>query len=430
MESTQLDSEDSPTKFAPIVKEVELRDHFNLIYIVFLFFGLSGLMPWNMFLNFSFDYYEMYKLRNGTESTWYSSNFQYAMTISAQIPKLIFTFLNVFYSTKGDLTKRLIICYSITALIIAFTLAFTYIDTVEYIAVFFFITLASIVLLNSANGIIQNSTYGMASPFPFKYTNAVIIGENSCGIFITLLAVITKAVSSDIVMQATLYFTTAFIITATSVILCALITKNNFYMRYGIVGDETRTDSEASDEANGIDLIVVFSACKFQFINIFLLFFVTLSLFPNVTMYVEDAQDSFIPKEYFMDLATFLNFNVFAFLGSLSANWVQWPGPDYIFVPVVARFWFLFYFPMCNYFPTRRRFPILFQSILGFVLSQTILAFTSGYLSSLIMMYTSRLLDEPHCQRMAGMIAAFFLILGILVGLGFSWIIHIIVVGG
>lgn len=110
-------------------------------------------------------------------------------------------------------------------------------------------------------------------------------------------------------------------------------------------------------------------------------------------------------------------------------NFFFQPGPNTIWIAVLARFWFMFYFPTANYLPvgTERFVPVFFSSTWLFVFNVTALAFTSGYLSSLIMMYAPKVHSDPKIQRMAGMIAAFFLIFGILAGLVFSWVIKVVV---
>uniref|UniRef100_A0A8R1HT09 Uncharacterized protein n=1 Tax=Caenorhabditis japonica TaxID=281687 RepID=A0A8R1HT09_CAEJA len=308
----------------------EIEDTNNYVFLIFLMLGFGALLPWNMFLNISYDYYTMFKLReNHRNATWFSSNFQNAMTISAQLPSLAFSVANIFFATKGDLTNRMKICLAVVQAMVVFTIVFIYINTSSWIGLFFVATIISIIVLNAANGLFQNCMFGLASPFPFKYTNAIIIGQNFCGTAVTFLAMVTKL------------------------------------------------------------------------------------------------------EIYFMDVAIFLNFNLFAFLGSLMANWVQWPGPDTIWIFVAARLWFVFYFPAANYRPMGypRVYPVLFHSTWFFVLNVTIFALSSGYLSSLIMMYAPRAHEEPQIQRMAGMLASFFLIFGIVSGLIASWQIRLFITG-
>jgi hypothetical protein len=56
---------------------------------------------------------------------------------------------------------------------------------------FFTLTMLSVVVLSSANGVYQNSIYGLAASFPSNFTNAVVIGNNVCGIFVTVVLILT-----------------------------------------------------------------------------------------------------------------------------------------------------------------------------------------------------------------------------------------------
>ncbi|CAO4363618.1 unnamed protein product [Caenorhabditis nigoni] len=444
-------------KLEPLLLEENGRirqavDTGNYVYLMFMMFGFGALLPWNMFLNISHDYYTMFKLRAFNEtssatllntsdsigySTWHSENFQYSMTISAQFPNLLFSFANIFLATKGDLTGRMRLCLAAVQAMVLLTIIFIYVDTTTWTASFYYLTLFTIFVLNAANGLFQNSLFGLASSFPFEYTNAILIGQNFCGTAVSVLAMVTKAVFTEEVQnRAALYFGIASIAIIVCFILLNIIKKMTFFKKYDVA--EANAYELNHEITTWEDVRIAFTRSKMQFANIFFLFFVTLSLFPSICMYVRDAplpqpHNFVISEAYFMDVTTFLNFNLFAFLGSLTANWVRLFSPKKIWIAVAVRVWFLFYFPLANYYPTDvvngRNFDPLFSSTWMFVFNVALLAFSSGYLSSLVMMYAPKAHEEPRIQRMAGMIAAFFLIAGVVAGLSFSWIIKVIVVG-
>lgn len=60
-----------------------------------------------------------------------------------------------------------------------------------------------------ANGVYQNTVYGMAAKLPPKYTGAVILGNNICGTFTTLVCIASEYVSTSKRMAAIWYFITA-----------------------------------------------------------------------------------------------------------------------------------------------------------------------------------------------------------------------------
>lgn len=101
--------------------------------------------------------------------------------------------------------------YSILIEVIVFivTVALGMIDTSEWPAEFFWITIVSVVLLNVAGGIYQNCVYGMAAKLPFKYTGAVVLGSNISGSFTVVISIISSFVASSQRMAAIYYFIVA-----------------------------------------------------------------------------------------------------------------------------------------------------------------------------------------------------------------------------
>ncbi|ULT98417.1 hypothetical protein L3Y34_000056 [Caenorhabditis briggsae] len=294
---------------------------------------------------------------------------------------------------------------------------------------FFVLTIATIIILNGANGVYQNSIFGLASELPFKYTNAVIIGNNLCGTFVTLLSMSTKAMTRNILDRAFAYFSIALITLIFCFISFLVLQKQRFYQFYSNRAETQRAKHEESAGNQGklTTYIATFKEAFPMLINVFLVFFVTLSIFPGVMMYVKDEKnggtyDFPLPQNYFMDVTTFLQFNVFAFIGSIVAGRKQWPSPNKLWIPVYLRLLYIPFFAFCNYLPETRTWPVFFESTWIFVIVAASMSFGSGYFSGLAMMYTSKSVDPMRAQ-VAGMMAGFFLISGIVSGLIFTMVI-------
>ena len=73
----------------------------------------------------------------------------------------------------------------------------------------------------------------------------------------------------------------------------------------------------------------------------------------------------------------------------------------------------------CNFKPDDRAMPVLINNDWVYIVGGVIMAFTSGYYSSLTMMFAPQQVEPQH-QPIAGMMAAFFLISGIFMGVLFS----------
>lgn len=129
---------------------------------------------------------------------------------------------------------------------------------------------------------------------------------------------------------------------------------------------------------------------------------------------------SFTDK-YWVAVFCFLSFNVFAFLGNIVSEWVKVPGPRFIWIPVLLRGLLIPFFLFCRFEVENkeRTFPILIDNDYIYIVGGIVLAFTSGYYSSLTMMYGPKLV-EPEVAGIAGMIMAFCLVMGITTGVNFS----------
>ena len=64
-------------------------------------------------------------------------------------------------------------------LVLILTIVLAMVETSTWPSVFFYLTICSVVLLNMANGVYQNTVYGLAARLPFRYTGAVVLGSVS-----------------------------------------------------------------------------------------------------------------------------------------------------------------------------------------------------------------------------------------------------------
>lgn len=107
----------------------------------------------------------------------------------------------------------------------------------------------------------------------------------------------------------------------------------------------------------------------------------------------------------------------------ISATILQ-PSPKYLVWPVILRVVFIPLFIFCNYQPMTptRVLPVYINNDLIYWTIAVIMSFSSGYLSSLAMMYAPRAQTTPMHQIKAGMMAAAMLISGIFAGIMFSFL--------
>lgn len=399
------------------------KDKYLIVFYIFLLHGLGTLLPWNMFITAK-SYFEDFKLGNNTVATDvnYRTNFMQNLGFASQIPNVLFNWLNIFVSFGGDLTSRIV--YSIIGelIILLVTIVLAMVDSSEWPGVFFWTTMVCVVLLNVCNGIYQNTIYGIAASLPIKYTGAVVLGSNICGCFTSALILICQTFDSKRT-QAIYYFVTAILVLLLCFDTYFALPLNKFFRHYESLGQNSEKKSESKQPLK-VPYWQIFKKASPQLLNIFLTFFVTLAVFPAIQSNVRRSDPDFaIDSDLFVLITCFSTFNVCAMLGSLTTSWVQWPKPRFLWLPVVLRLVFIPLFIMCNYVPpdTTRSLTVYIDNDWIYWGLGALMAYTSGYLSSLGMMYAPQSVAAKY-QTTAGMFAAAMLITGIFSGIMFSYL--------
>lgn len=400
-------------------------DKYKLVFLTFLLHGLGTLMPWNMFITAK-SYFVDFKLDEsytGTKSE-YATNFLAYVGFAAQIPNVFFNWINIFVQMGGNLTTRIIWSILLEIILFVITVLLAMVDSSEWPGLFFWVTMLTVVVINMANGIYQNTVFGMAAKLPIKYTGAVVLGSNVSGLFATIIQIASSAIASSHRTAAIYYFITAMFILLLCFDTYFALPLNRFYRYHEMLNAKESEKHKTEDEHRSIPYWQIFKQSSVQMFNVFLIFFVTLSVFPAVHSDIKPLDENFIiPPQYFTIITCFLTFNFFAMLGSLLTSWVQWPKPKYLIWPVVARLVFIPLFLFCNYLPRdiERTLPVLITSDWGYWIIAILMSLSSGYLSSLGMMYAPHTV-EPKYAVTAGMFAGAMLITGIFSGILFSMV--------
>lgn len=471
-----IDSADSSTSKRAL-------DRYNLVYIILIIHGIGTLMPWNMFINAE-GYFRNFKLvspnTTSTDPSWTSDdesglqslrkNFLPYLGIASQVPNVVFNGLNLLVNMGSENLKvRVNFTLVIEAIVFTVTIILAIIDSSKWPAYFFYLTMATVVLLNMASGIYQNCVFGTGAKFPGAYTNAILIGSNCSGTFTSIVDLLSIWLAPKPQEAAIYYFATALFVITICLITYNLLPLSPFFRYYDrpaaqdnsneiefIIAKESG-NQEQSDEIpetlrKTVDAMVprpkeessekkkinsfrddlnqkwqVFLKCWPQCLNVFLTFFVTLALFPSILADIKQSQENF-DKRYFTSFACFFIFNIYALVGNLISGWTTWPGKHKLWIFVLARFLFVPFFLFCNFHPASRHWPVLINNDIIFITGNVLFAVTSGYLSSLCMMFASSNLQPDEAPK-AGMLAAFFLVLGIFLGIHSSfflaWIVEL-----
>ncbi|XP_065559348.1 equilibrative nucleoside transporter 1-like isoform X2 [Artemia franciscana] len=393
-------------------------DKWNIIYTILIIHGVGTLMPWNMFITAK-DYFVNYKL----EGSDYASNFLPILGFMSQVPNMLLNWTNVFVSCGGNLTIRVISSILVMVLVFIATVILAMVNSSEWQYEFYVTTMALVVILNMAGGIYQNTVYGMAAKLPSRYTGAVVLGSNVSGTITAIVNIVTIAVAPNVRTSAIYYFITALFILLVCFVTFFALPLNNFYSyNEALIERQQKQLQNSTGTKPRTPYWTIFKKCLPQCFNVFFVFFVTLSIFPSVHSDIKQADPNFfIEGRYYTAVTCFLTFNVTAMLGNMIPSLGQWPGPKFLVIPVLLRLLFIPFFLFCNYQPlgVTRTLPVFFENDWVYWTGAVLLGLSSGYYSSLAMMYCPRTVD-PDQAATAGMFAAASLITGIFVGVNFS----------
>ncbi|XP_060666229.1 equilibrative nucleoside transporter 1 [Drosophila nasuta] len=398
-------------------------DKYKIVFLIFMLHGLGTLMPWNMFITAK-SYFEDFKLNNTIKTeTKYSENFMQNMGFAAQIPNVLFNWINIFINLGGDLTSRIVYTILLEIVILIVTVVLAMLDSYEWPGIFFWTTMCTVVIINMCNGIYQSTIYGLVASLPPKYTGAVVLGSNISGCFCTIMSILCSEFFESPRTSAIYYFVTAILVLLLCFDTYFALPLNKFFRHYEMLSKQNDKNSSASKTPLKVPYWQIFKKASPQLFNIFFTFFVTLAVFPAVHSDIKRSDDFILGEKYFTLVTCFLTFNVFAMLGSLVTSWIQWPKPKFLVVPVVLRVAFIPLMILCNYNPNghKRTLPVLISNEWVYWIIAIIMSFSSGYLSSLGMMYAPQTVNTKY-QITAGMFAAAFLVSGIFAGVLFSYL--------
>ena len=406
------------------------NDRHHTVYLIFLLHGVGVLMAWNMFITAK-SYFVDFKLGNRLNSSTvlasdvaeYRSNFLSYVGIAAQIPNVLCNAANLFVKIgNGNLTARITTTILIEILVFIVTILFALVDSSEWPGTFFYLTMGSVVVMNMANGVYQSTLYAVVAKLPMSYSNAVVLGSNISGTLTTIINIISKALAPDPRSAAVYYFVGTLAVLIACLISFHMLPLNKFYRHFDRIQDDEMTTTVQKRQ-----YMLVFKHIWPQCLNVFTVFFVTLSIFPAVHANISSTgQLDGALGSYFTLVTCFFVFNFCAMIGNLIPNIICWPGPNRLWIPVFVRFLFIPFFLMCNYKPEERSWPVWVNNDYVFVVAGSLLGLSSGYYSSLSMMYAPRQVDAVHAET-AAMMASFFLMLGIFMGINSSFILSAIV---
>ena len=80
---------------------------------------------------------------------------------------------------SDNLAPRIVWTMLVEIVVLIITIVLAMVETSAWPTPFFYLTIGCVVVLNMANGIYQNTVFGLAARLPVKYTGAVVLGSVS-----------------------------------------------------------------------------------------------------------------------------------------------------------------------------------------------------------------------------------------------------------
>ncbi|XP_048732336.2 equilibrative nucleoside transporter 1-like [Ostrea edulis] len=422
-------------------------DRFNAVFIVFYFLGIGSLLPWNFFI--TANKYFQYKLRNitlpwddGYFKTDLQFNFESSITIASTVPNVLFNFITAILASRIPLKGRMVFSNVTVVVVFVITLALVKIDTDHWQAVFYSITLLSVVVLSAASSVYMASMFGLAGMFPIKYMQAIMSGQAVGGVFAALANILSISLSgSDERDSAFVFFTIATVTSLVSLVGYLTLYTNDFskyYIYYQeeievSVPEETDDDAVVVRKENTVQNIPSDTRSPYRIVckKIWLdslgagfVFFVSLTCFPALASAIVSTLDvsSVWKDQYFSAVVCFLLFNMGDWCGRATAGAIRWPNEHHrkkILIICAIRIVFIPLIMFCNILPRKNTLVIFDNDFCPLVFILT-LGLTNGYFSTLCMMYGPKRVENRYAEY-AGTFMSVSLTMGLAAGslLGF-----------
>ncbi|CAG2180766.1 unnamed protein product, partial [Oppiella nova] len=179
--------------------------------------------------------------------------------------------------------------------------------------------------------------------------------------------IISISVSPSPKTSAIIFFSCAVFILTLCLITEFYLKNNNFYIYhtekeveseifYNNIRDNSQSEGQSGNSMQEPDLRGIYlykhvlKKIWLQLLNIIIIYFVSLSVFPALMADIKPL-NGIIDEKYFAPVFCFLSFNLFATFGNFIAQYVQKPGPKYLIIFSILRLLYIPFFLYCNYRP-------------------------------------------------------------------------------
>ncbi|KAG6445643.1 equilibrative nucleoside transporter 3 [Manduca sexta] len=396
------------------------RDRYCIVYILFYLFGVTSLVPWN-FLITANDYW-MYKFRDVTPNnltmevrkTQFQAEFTSYLNVATAIPNLIFLILNSVFGHLVSVKSRLQGSLIVVTIAFLVTTSLVQVDTDEWQNGFFIITMVTVVIMTGAAAVFIGGLVGIASRFSKEYMAAVVSGQSLGGIIAAIAQIISLAFKISPLHTALIYFIIADVMVITSLVSYVCLYKIDFFTYHILRG----SGGMATNRHREVSMVSILKKIWVYAFSIFTVFAISMAVYPAVTVLVEShpvTKGTDWNNIYFVPVVNYLIFNCGDYAGRLVAGFLLRPDNQWIIAGAsILRVVGVPMLMLCNAQP-RRHLPVVFLWDWEYIIIMIIFAFTNGYLTNIVMINATRVVDL-HEREKASSVIATMLSVGLTVG--------------
>jgi solute carrier family 29 (equilibrative nucleoside transporter), member 1/2/3 len=432
------------------IQDIDIKGH-DSAYIICFWQGLGNLFPWNAFITAA-NYFSVRFC-----GTLFEDNFENYFSVAFMVSQTVGLALAAKYQGHISLSSRILVPLVVMAAIFVMLTVFVTVDVGAN--VLFVLSLVSCFIVGASNAVLSGGLFGFFAYFPPQFTGALMSGQSLGGLAVSLVSLVSiwagnegdwcsddddgdcEEHSTD--YSALAFFTITCVVLGTCVLSFLALLKLSFTKLFIVKSsahsaevsllqeeqqqhDENTSKALHSGEASESvsvsvsreKILEVFALIRPAAIGVFLSLFLTLCLFPSVTVLIESEKHcSSDATRFNNDLwvpFAFVVFNLTDLIGRLVApvfpagvtasNVWKFAAMRVVFIPL---------FLLCNVSGTQ--LPVLFQADAFPVIFMVLFGLSNGYLCTLSMMLGPSLVP-PKDAGLAGTLMIFSLTIGLMSG--------------
>ncbi|WOL09245.1 equilibrative nucleotide transporter 1 [Canna indica] len=387
------------------------KDAFHAAYAVYFVLGVGFLLPWNSFIT-AVDYFAY--LYPGTPVDRVFS-VAYLLTCLA----LLVVIVGWAHLSSAPLRINAGLGLFVVSLLVVPVMDAAYVKGVQGLYGAYGVTVGAVVVAGLADALVQGGVIGSAAELPERYMQSVTAGTAGSGVLVSAMRIFTKAIypqdPSGLRSSANLYFIVGIVMMAICIVCYNIADRLPVVQYYkGIklqaLKEENNEKGPTSGSAWRSTLWQIVGRIKWSGFGIFLIYVVTLSIFPG---YITEDVHSEALKDWY-PIILIAGYNVFDLVGkSLTAIYLL-ENENIAVVSCIARLLFYPLFYGCLHGPE------FFRTEIPVTVLTCLLGLTNGYLTSVLMILAPKSVPIQHSET-AGIVSVLFLVLGLAAGSIVSW---------